>query len=65
MFQNIVDSIGDTEYGMATLDLEKIYKIGDAVKKMNNGGVNDFEKRIVGDCKPDKSINNRLLNTVI
>lgn len=50
---------------MATLDLEKIYKIGDAVKKMNNGGVNDFEKRIVGDCKPDKSINNRLLNTVI
>lgn len=65
VFQNIVDSIGDTEYGMATLDLEKIYKIGDAVKQMNNNGVNDYTKRIVGDCKPDKSINNRLLNTVI
>ena len=65
VFQNIVDSIGDTEYGMATMDLEKICKIGDTVKKMNNNGVVDYTKRIVGDCNPDKSINNRLLNAII
>lgn len=65
VFQNIIDSIGDTEFGMATLDLERIYNIGNEVKIMNNNGVNDYSKRIVGDCKPDKSINNRLLNTII
>lgn len=65
LFQNIIDSIGDTEFGMATLDLEKIFKIGEVVKTMNNNGVHDYSKRIVGDCKPDKSINNRLLNAII
>lgn len=62
VFQNITDSIGDTEYGMATANLETISKISDAVKLMNNDGVNDHTKRIVGDCNSDKSINNRLLN---
>lgn len=64
VFQNIVDSIGDTEYSMATADIEDIKKIALEVKALNNSGVPDYEKRIVGDCKLDKSLNNRLVATV-
>lgn len=65
VFQNIINSIGDTEYGMATVDLEKIYKISEIVKEMNINGVNDYTIRIVGDCTSDKSINNRLLKSIV
>lgn len=61
VFQNIVDSIGDTEYGIATADMEDLHKIASEVKAMINGGVKDTKKRILGDCQKDKSINNRLL----
>lgn len=61
VFQNITDSIGDTEYGMATADMKDICRIASDVKAMNKGGVNDYTKRIVGDCALDKSIRNRLL----
>lgn len=64
VFQNIVDSIGDTEYSMATADIEDIKKIAIEVKSLNNSGVQDYTKRIVGDCKPDKTIINRLVATV-
>ena len=65
VFQNINNSIGDTEYSIAMVDLENIYKISDNVKKINNSGVNDYTKRITGDCQPNKTINNRLLMTII
>lgn len=61
VFQNITNSIGDTEYGMASIDLENIYKISEKVKEMNVNGINDYTKRIVGNCSRNKTINNRLL----
>ena len=61
VFQNIINSIGDTEYGMASIDLESIYKISEIVKEMNVNGIKDYTKRIVGNCSKNKTINNRLL----
>lgn len=49
---------------MATADIEDIKKIALEVKALNNSGVQDYTKRIVGDCKPDKTIINRLVATV-
>ena len=49
---------------MATVDLEKIYKISEIVKEMNINGVEDYTKRIIGDCAKDKTINNRLLKSI-
>ena len=61
VFQNIKNSIGDSEYGIATVDLKNIYKIGEKVKIMNINGIKDHTKRIVGNCGSNKTINNRLL----
>lgn len=65
VFQNIVNSIGDTEYGMATRDLEKIYKLSEIVKEMNVNGIKNYTKKIVGDCTKGKTINNRLLKSIV
>ena len=65
IFQNIRDSIGNTEYEMATIDLERIHSLSEQVKAMNNGGVIDHTKRIVGDCERNKTIINRLISTTI
>lgn len=65
VFQNIKDSIGDTEYGMTTIDLEYIDKISKMVKKINENGVKDHTKRILGNCAKDKTVNNRLLASIL
>lgn len=64
VFQNIIDSIGDTEYSMATSDMEEINRIALEVKDINNSNIHDNTKRIVGDCKHDKSLINRLIATL-
>ena len=61
VFQNMNCSVGDTEYLMATVDLENIYGISEKVKEMNNNDVNDPTKIIVGNGSSRKTINNRLL----
>lgn len=61
VFQNIKCSVGDTEYMIATVDLDNIYRISENIKEMNNNGVNDPTKIIVGNGSSRKVINNRLL----
>ena len=61
VFQNMNCSVGDTEYLMATVDLENIHSISEKIKEMNNNGVNDPTKIIVGNGSSRKEIYNRLL----
>lgn len=64
IFQNVKESIGNTEYEIATNDLKAIYKLSKEVKDICNTGIGDYSKRIIGDCNKDKSLNNRLLLSV-
>lgn len=58
------NSTGDTAYKSTTKKLKDIKAISNELKVQINAGVIDHEKKIAGDCKKDKSLNNRLIQCV-
>jgi hypothetical protein len=63
-FNRMALNEGDSEYKSSEINLIQIKKICESTKQFINNSKSDINKRILGDCKKDKSINNRLLNDV-
>jgi hypothetical protein len=64
VFNRIELQEGDTEYDNARLVLEQLKKKCVSVAQYIANRPNDPNYRVMGDCKPDKSIINRLINDV-
>ena len=64
VFHRINQNEGDTEYFNAEHSLNEIKKICEKVAEYISNRPNDKNFRIMGDCNPDKSIKNRLINDV-
>ena len=59
-----INSSGDTGYKSTTIRLKDIKALSCDLKEQLNKGIIDNEKKIAGDCKKDKSLNNRLIQCV-
>ncbi len=64
MFHRINKNEGDTEFDNAEHALIAINKICKTIAEYVSNRPNDKNYRIIGDCNPDKSLKNRLLNDV-
>lgn len=64
IFYGIKNHAGDSEYCSSSKRMDDIKKICTTLKEQINGGVEDHTKKIIGDCNKDKSINNRLLQSI-
>jgi hypothetical protein len=58
------NSTGDSAYKSTTKKLKDIKAISNELREQINAGIIDPEKKIAGDCKKDKSLNNRLIQCV-
>jgi hypothetical protein len=64
VFHRINENEGDTEFLNAEYSLKGISRICKTVAQYISNRPNDKNYRIMGDCHPDKSLKNRLINDV-
>lgn len=64
VFHRINKNEGDTEFFNAEYSLKGINRICKTVAQYISNRPNDKNYRIMGDCNPDKSLKNRLINDV-
>lgn len=63
-FYDAKSNSGDTDFFASSKKLKAIKKTCQDLQVQINSGVNDHTKRIIGDCNKDKSINNRLVQSI-
>ena len=63
--ENASNSVGHSVYDIATKDLKDLASWHQECKKICNSGIEDKNKRILGTNNKDRTLNNRILRTVI